>query len=58
MLPTKVRSIGNSFGVIIPKTVLKMLDLRPGDELKIDKIRNRIILEKVVESLDKDTEDG
>ncbi len=36
MVKVKIRRIGNSLGVILPKDVLDLLELNEGDEIKID----------------------
>lgn len=53
MLDAKLRAIGNSQGIIIPRPVLRMLDLNKGDKLEIEKTGKKLILKKVVESNDK-----
>jgi antitoxin component of MazEF toxin-antitoxin module len=54
MLPTKIRPIGNSFGIIIRDSILKMLDISVGDNLKIDIKGKKIILTKVAIKDDED----
>ena len=47
MLKQRVQQYGNSYGVIIPSAILKVLDIEKGDTLKLDISRKRIIFEKI-----------
>lgn len=44
MKPVKLRRIGGSFGVTLPKSLLDELDLKEGDELHVLRTRNGIEL--------------
>lgn len=46
----KIRSIGNSYGVSIPKEILEKLQLTPGSqvEVKVDEKAKKIIIEPSV----------
>ncbi len=54
LLDTRLRSIGNSQGIIIRSPILKLLNLEKGDKLEIVLEKKKIILSKVVEINDKD----
>lgn len=45
-LKSKITVIGTSKGLIIPHTILKSLELKLGDEILIDIIDNKILIEK------------
>ncbi len=42
----KLTKIGNSVGVILPKALLDSLNLKLGNELYIETVQDKIILEK------------
>lgn len=42
----KLRKAGNSLAITIPKTWLQQLDLKEGDYVLLEKIFNKIILQK------------
>jgi putative addiction module antidote len=44
MKPVKLRRIGGSFGVTLPKSLLDELDLKEGDELHVMRTRTGIEL--------------
>jgi putative addiction module antidote len=43
----KLRKIGNSLGVILPKKVIENLHLKNGDELKLTSDDKQLILEPI-----------
>lgn len=45
-LKSKITIIGTSKGLIIPHTILKSLDLKSGDEILLDIVDNKIVIEK------------
>ncbi len=52
-MPTlKVRKIGNSLGILLPKEVVDQYEVRPGDDLQVD-IRKAVRLEDVAGALKK-----
>ena len=52
MLVQKVQQYGNSYGVIIPIAILKMLDLDKGDNLQLNVSGKKIIFRKIGDTLD------
>ncbi len=42
----KLTKIGNSLGIILPKKLLDSLDLHPGMGLYVEKIQDKIVVEK------------
>ncbi len=42
----KLTKIGNSLGIILPKELLDSLDLHPGMGLYVEKIQDKIVVEK------------
>ncbi len=54
----KLRAIGNSVGVILPKDVLKRLKLEKGDELYLTATPDGIRLTPSTASLEKEMEIG
>ena len=42
----KLTKIGNSVGIIIPKTLLDILDLDVGQDLYIENVQDKIVIEK------------
>lgn len=49
MLKSKIREIGNSNGIIIPKAIMDHLGWEPNDELEIRIKDDRLILRRVNE---------
>lgn len=43
----KIISIGNSFGIIIPKTILELYNLKVGDNLELSQKDHNLIFAKV-----------
>ncbi len=43
----KIISIGNSFGIIIPKNILELYNLQLGDKLELCQENNNLIFAKV-----------
>ncbi len=58
MLVQRVQQYGNSCGVIIPSTIMKLLDIEKGDNLRMDISRRGITLEKISEATDDKTKKG
>lgn len=44
---TKLRKIGNSYGIIIPSRILHEASLTEGDDIKLSVIDGNIIIEKL-----------
>lgn len=44
---SEIKKIGNSKGIVIPASIIKMLDLKEKDKLEIKVVDNQIILSKV-----------
>lgn len=42
----KLTKIGNSVGVVLPKELLKSLKLKAGNEIYLEQVRDKVILEK------------
>ncbi|URQ74214.1 MAG: AbrB/MazE/SpoVT family DNA-binding domain-containing protein [Candidatus Ochrobactrum gambitense] len=51
-----LRKIGNSEGVILPKEVLKRLNLRAGDKLQLAETQSGLSLEPIDDSFEQQTE--
>jgi len=52
-MEVKVRSIGNSMGIIFPKQIVRLLDFHAEDvvELDVDLLEKRLIMERKKQSL-------
>jgi antitoxin component of MazEF toxin-antitoxin module len=59
-MEVKIRSIGNSVGIIFPKRIAKMMNFHIEDviELDIDTERKRLIVERKKQSLKENLLDG
>ncbi len=51
MLKKKITTLGNSAAVVLPKDILRLLDLQAGDEIEMKVEDNSIILRPVDESI-------
>ncbi|NKC03096.1 AbrB/MazE/SpoVT family DNA-binding domain-containing protein [Brucella haematophila] len=51
-----LRKIGNSEGVILPKEVLKRLNLRAGDKLQLAETQSGLSLEPIDDSFEQQVE--
>lgn len=44
---SEIKKIGNSKGIVIPSSIIKMFDLKEKDELEIKVVNNQIVLSLV-----------
>lgn len=47
LMNSEIKRIGNSKGIVIPASIIKMFDLKEKDRLEIKVVDNQIILSKV-----------
>jgi len=52
----KVRKIGNSEGIIIPKEMLEGLGVKAGDSMKLTSQNGRLTIEPIEEDISEDLE--
>ena len=59
-MEVKIRSIGNSLGIIFPRQIMDFMNLHPEDviELDIDREKKRLIVERKKQSLKENLLEG